>query len=254
MIFQSKGLSVMILNIKKLYVAIDNKQILNGVNLHIPDGEVHAIMGPNGSGKSTLAMVLAGHPKYTINSGNILFNDENISHLSPDKRAKAGIFLGFQHPLEIAGINNAYFFRTILKANPYYKNINTLNISSFIEEYMLKLGLHSEFLKREVNCGFSGGEKKRNEIMQMMILRPKLSVLDEIDSGLDIDALKFVSVSIHNFLKINPHSSILLITHYSQLFKYIQPHCIHVMRGGEIICTGTMDLVKKIEIHGYQVI
>lgn len=240
------------LNIKDLCVAINKKNILNGINLVIPKGEVHAIMGPNGSGKSTLSLVLAGHPDYQVKRGSINLNGKDITYLSPDKRSKEGLFLAFQHPVEISGVNNLYFLRTIIKAQEKFKNMNTVEIASLIEEYMLQLGMSSDFLKRDVNDCFSGGEKKRNEIIQMMLLKPKLSILDEIDSGLDVDALKFVSISVENFLKKNPDSSIILITHYSRLFRYIQPKKIHILVGGKITTSGSLELVKKLDETGYQ--
>lgn len=195
--------------VKNLHVTIGKENILNGINLTIPSGEVHAIMGPNGSGKSTLSMVLAGSSNYNIKSGSILLNNKEIIHMSPNERASEGLFLAFQNPIEIPGVNNAYFLRTIIKAHKKYNKMSIVDITSLIESYMLKLGISSDFLKRDVNDCFSGGEKKRNEIIQMMILEPKFSILDEIDSGLDIDALKFVSISIGNFLK-----KILLVAYF----------------------------------------
>lgn len=239
--------------IKNLSVSINKINILNGINLNIPDGEIHAIMGPNGSGKSTLALALAGHPSCQLKSGKIIFNNKDITHLQPEYRSKYGIFLAFQHPIEIPGVNNSYFLRTIIKSHLKYKKVNSINIVLLIENYMLKLGMSSNFLKRDVNDNFSGGEKKRNEIIQMILLQPKISILDEIDSGLDIDALKFVAVTINNFLKENKKSSIILVTHYNRLFKYIIPKKIHVIKSGKIITTGNVDLVQKIETQGYQV-
>jgi Fe-S cluster assembly ATP-binding protein len=238
--------------IKDLHVSINKDSILNGINLNVPKGEIHAIMGPNGSGKSTLSMALAGHPAYNIKRGSITLNNEEFSYLTPDERAKKGFFLAFQNPVEISGVNNLYFLRTIVKAQEKYKHMSLTDISSLIEEYMLQLGMSSEFLKRDINDCFSGGEKKRNEIIQMMILKPHLSILDEIDSGLDIDALKFVSVSIENFLKENPESSVILVTHYSRLFKYIKPQKIHILIGGKIVESGNLELVDKLDRMGYQ--
>jgi Fe-S cluster assembly ATP-binding protein len=209
-------------------------------------------MGPNGSGKSTLSMALAGHPAYNIKRGSITLNNEEFSYLTPDERAKKGFFLAFQNPVEISGVNNLYFLRTIVKAQEKYKHMSLTDISSLIEEYMLQLGMSSEFLKRDINDCFSGGEKKLNEIIQMMILKPRLSILDEIDSGLDIDALKFVSISIENFLKENPESSVILVTHYSRLFKYIKPKKIHILIGGKIVESGGLALVNKLDRMGYQ--
>jgi Fe-S cluster assembly ATP-binding protein len=238
--------------IKDLYVSINKKNILKGVNLKVPQGKIHAIMGPNGSGKSTLSLALAGYPAYVIKSGSILLNGNNITHLNPHNRAKKGLFLAFQYPLEIPGVNNAYFLKTIVKTHIRYKDIGAVKIMSLIEEYMLKLGMSSDFLKRDVNEGFSGGEKKRNEILQMFMLKPSFSILDEIDSGLDIDALKFVSISIDRFLKENPKSSVILVTHYSHLFKYIKPEKIHILINGKIATSGDISLVQKLEKKGYQ--
>jgi len=238
--------------IKDLYVSINKKNILKGVNLTVPKGKIHAIMGPNGSGKSTLSLALAGYPTYLIKSGSILLNGNNITHLNPHNRAKKGLFLAFQYPLEIPGVNNAYFLKTIVKTHVRYKDIGAVKIMSLIEEYMLKLGMSSDFLKRDVNEGFSGGEKKRNEILQMFMLKPAFSILDEIDSGLDIDALKFVSISIDRFLKENPDSSVILVTHYSHLFKYIKPQKIHILINGKIATSGDISLVQKLEKKGYQ--
>lgn len=238
--------------IKNLHVSVGKENILNGINLHIPSGEVHAIMGPNGSGKSTLSMVLAGSENYQVNSGSIELDGKNLVGMTPDNRAKEGMFLAFQHPVEIPGVNNSYFLRSIVKTHDKYSTLNVMDTTSLIESYMLKLGISSDFLKRDVNDCFSGGEKKRNEIVQMMILKPKFSVLDEIDSGLDIDALKFVSISISNFLKENPKSSILLVTHYSRLFRYIRPKKIHVLLNGQIATSGDIDLVKTLEKTGYR--
>lgn len=242
----------MSLHIKNLHVSVNKKNILNGVNLKVPKGVVHAIMGPNGSGKSTLSFVLAGHSDYNIKHGSIKLNGKELSNLSPEKRAKEGFFLAFQHPVEMTGVNNLYFLRTIIKAQEKYQHMNILEITSLIEEYMLQLGMSSEFLKRDVNDCFSGGEKKRNEIIQMMLLKPKISILDEIDSGLDIDALKFISISIENFLRQNPDSSVVLITHYSRLFQYIKPAKIHILVNGKIIKSGNLELVEKLDKFGYQ--
>jgi len=240
--------------IKNLFVRIkkNNKILLNGINLTIPNGEIHAIMGPNGSGKSTLAMVIAGHPNYFIEKGDILSQKESIVKLLPDTRARHGIFLAFQHPLEIPGVNTGYFLRTIIKVHNKYKKNNFSSISALIESYLTKLGMNSDFLKRDVNDCFSGGEKKRNEIIQMMILRPKICILDEIDSGLDIDALKFVSACIDNFIIENPKSIIVMVTHYSRLFQYVKPQKIHILIGGKIIKSGSLKLVKDLENTGYQ--
>ena len=241
------------LEIKNLRVSIQETEILKGINLIIKPGEIHVIMGTNGSGKSTLTKVLAGHPAYSIDSGEIIFEGENINELSPEKKANKGIFLAFQYPVEIPGVNNEEFLRTAYNLKRKSKNQKELNPVEFF--YILKKKLDAsnltiDFLNRNVNEGFSGGEKKRNEILQMTILDPKLSILDEVDSGLDIDALRNLSKNINNFM--SKEKSLLLITHYQRLLDYIKPDFVHIIHKGKIIKTGDASLVNVIETKGYE--
>ena len=242
-----------ILEIKDLHVKIGNIGILSGINLTIKSGEIHAVMGPNGSGKSTLCNVLMGHPKYTITKGSIKFNNKNITQLKPNERANLGLFLGFQHPLEIAGVTLGNFLRTASIAN----NKKTKQPPSFHEfSKLLKdkfalLKMDEKFIGRSINEGFSGGEKKRAEIVQMAVLEPKISLLDEIDSGLDIDALKIVANGIKSIFK-KTNSGILLITHYQRLLNYITPTFVHVISKGKIIKSGDKKLAKELEKKGYE--
>ncbi len=243
--------------IENLHVCIGNKKILNGINLIIPDGEIHAIMGPNGSGKSTLAYVLSGYKKYTITKGSIKLNNIDLLKLDPTERALNGIFLAFQHPIEIAGINNNYFLKTACNAIRKAKKLPLLNNSTFyslIKRKISLLGMNSAFLERNLNEGFSGGEKKRNEILQMLLMEPQVTILDEIDSGLDIDALKFVSLAIDKYIEENTTASILMITHYNRLFKYIKPKKIHIIMGGKVVVSDNISIVKEIEKNGYNFI
>ena len=239
------------LNIKNLEVTIDNKHILRGLNLDIKPGEVHAIMGPNGSGKSTLANVLSGKNGY-VTKGDINFNGENLSELSTEERAQKGMFLAFQYPLEIPGVNTNIFLKTSLnavrKANGE-KELDTLTFLKLIKEKASELGIDEKFLTRQLNVGFSGGEKKKNEILQMKLLQPKLSILDETDSGLDIDALKIVANGVNSYKKNN--NAFLIITHYQRLLDYIKPDFIHVLSNGKIVKTGNSDLGTELEKTGY---
>jgi len=243
--------------IEDLHVCIENKKILNGINLIIPDGEIHAIMGPNGSGKSTLAHVLAGNKKYEIIKGSIKLNNIDLLKLDPTERALNGIFLAFQHPIEIAGINNNYFLKTIfniIQKSKKFKPTNDEDFYSLIKKKISTLGMKNDFLYRNLNEGFSGGEKKRNEILQMLLMEPQITILDEIDSGLDVDALKFVSFAINKYLKHNSIASMLMITHYNRLFQYIIPKKIHVIIDGKIIISDDISIVEKIEKNGYDFI
>nr|QCI06007.1 iron-sulfur cluster formation ABC transporter ATP-binding subunit [Delesseria sanguinea] len=244
-----------ILTINNLYVSIDNQNIINGLNLCINEGEVHAIMGKNGSGKSTLAKVIAGHPNYKITQGNIILKGENITSLEPDEIAHKGIFLGFQYPIEIPGVSNADFLRlaynSIKKANKE-PELDPLSFFDLINQKIQNINMDSTFLNRNVNEGFSGGEKKKNEILQMSLFKSTLSILDEIDSGLDIDALKSISNNI-NQQKDKDHS-LLLITHYQRLLDYIIPDYIHIMKHGQIVYTGNSTTAQKIEQYGYDFI
>ena len=236
-----------LLQISELSASIEGKQILNGVNLNINAGEVHAIMGKNGSGKSTLSNIILGHPSYKVTSGDILFKGESILELSTDERARKGIFLSFQYPTPIPGVTVSNFLKTVLKANE--KEIHVREFRKQLKDKMASLDMGSQFTNRYVNDGFSGGEKKRNEILQMSFLNPALSILDEIDSGLDIDALKIVCEGI-NRLK-TPESSVLLITHYQRMLNYIVPDKIHVFVDGKIAKSGDASLAKELEERGY---
>nr|YP_009295996.1 hypothetical protein Schiz_048 [Schizymenia dubyi]AOM64931.1 hypothetical protein Schiz_048 [Schizymenia dubyi] len=244
-----------ILNIQDLHVSINNIEILKGLNLSAQLGEVHAIMGKNGSGKSTLAKVIAGHPSYTVNRGNIFFNKENITFEEPEKRSHKGIFLAFQYPVEIPGVSNADFLRLAYNSQKKANNLSEIDPLSFFEFISKKIqliDLDTSFLNRNVNEGFSGGEKRKNEILQMGLLNSKLSILDETDSGLDIDALKTISQQINNLRSHN--KTIILITHYQRLLEYIIPDYIHVMEDGKIIYTGDANTAKDLEKYGYEYI
>ena len=241
------------LEIKNLIVSINDNEILRGVNLTIQKGEIHAIMGTNGSGKSTLSKVLSGHPAYKVISGNIFFEGNDITEYSPEERSKLGIFLGFQYPIEIPGVSNEEFLRTAYNLNRKNKNLEPLNPIDFLNILKKKLeisNLSIDFLSRNVNEGFSGGEKKRNEILQMSLLDPIIGILDEVDSGLDIDALKNLSLTINNFM--NKNKSLLLITHYQRLLDYIKPDFIHIMHKGKIVKTGDASLAFTLEKEGYE--
>ena len=241
-----------ILEIKDLHATINSIDILQGLNLSINEGEIHAIMGPNGSGKSTLSKVITGHPLYNITEGYIKFKQEDITHAEPEKRANKGIFLGFQYPVEIPGVNNIDFLRLAYNTKQKENNkaeLDPLSFFDLINQKAKKINMNPEFLTRNVNEGFSGGEKKRNEILQMSLLDNQLSILDETDSGLDIDALKNISTSINNFF--DSTKAIVLITHYQRLLNYIVPDFVHIMENGKIICTGSADLAKQIEKEGY---
>ena len=239
------------LNIKNLEVKVDNKHILNGLNLDIKPSEVHAIMGPNGSGKSTLANVLSGKNGYDTN-GEIKFDGQNLSELSTEQRAQKGIFLAFQYPLEIPGVNTNVFLRTSLnsvrKARGE-KELDTLSFLKLVKEKSSELGIDEKFLSRQLNVGFSGGEKKKNEILQMKILQPKLAILDETDSGLDIDALRIVADGVNSYK--NKDNAFLIITHYQRLLDYIKPDFIHVLSKGKIVKTGNAELGVELEKTGY---
>ena len=248
----SKKQSKILLEIKGLKANIGNKQIIKGLDLILREGEIHAIMGKNGSGKSTLAKIIAGHPAYNITDGDIIFDNESIKDVEPEVRAQKGIFLGFQYPVEIPGVSNADFLRLSYNSRRKYQGLSELEPLEFFEFITEKLSIvdmNPGFLNRNVNEGFSGGEKKRNEILQMAILNTKVSILDETDSGLDIDALKVVSKGINKLA--NESNVILLITHYQRLLDYIKPDFIHVMREGQIIKTGDSSLAKELEDKGY---
>ena len=242
-----------ILEIKNLKAAINDNEILKDLNLKVYKGEVHAIMGPNGSGKSTFSKVIGGHPAYEVISGKALFNGIDILELEPEERSHLGIFLAFQYPIEIPGVSNEDFLRLAYNAKRIADNkpeLGPLEFLPVIQEKLKIVNMSPVFLSRNVNEGFSGGEKKRNEILQMVLLNSKLSILDETDSGLDIDALKIVSEGINTFM--NEDKAIILITHYQRLLDYVKPDFVHVMQNGEIIKTGTADLAKELEIKGYE--
>nr|YP_009399094.1 Iron-sulfur cluster formation ABC transporterATP-binding subunit [Taenioma perpusillum]ARW68491.1 Iron-sulfur cluster formation ABC transporterATP-binding subunit [Taenioma perpusillum] len=241
-----------ILEINNLSVSVDKENIIKNLNLRINSGEIHAIMGKNGSGKSTLAKVIAGHPNYKINNGSIYLTEENITNKEADKRAHKGIFLGFQYPVEIPGVSNLDFLRlsynSIKKANKQ-KELDPLSFYELVHKKAFAINMKTDFLNRNVNEGFSGGEKKKNEILQMSLLDSKIFLLDEIDSGLDIDALKDISLTI-NQLKTD-NNCLLIITHYQKFLDYIKPDYIHIMDKGEIIYTGNSEIAKKIDSYGY---
>lgn len=242
----------MMLQIKNLHAKIDGKPILKGINLEIGAGSVHAIMGPNGSGKSTLSAVIAGREEYEVTEGEIWFNGTNILELEPEDRAREGIFLAFQYPIEIPGVSNANFIKMAVNEVRKYKGLDSLSATDFLKlmrEKASLVGLKDDFLKRSVNAGFSGGEKKRNEIFQLAMLEPLLSILDETDSGLDIDALRTVAEGV-NALK-NNSNAFLVITHYQRLLDYIVPDVVHVLYDGRIVETGDKNLALKLEDQGY---
>lgn len=240
------------LNIKELNVAVNGQSILKGINLEVKPGEVHAIMGPNGSGKSTLSKVLAGHPSYEITRGDISYLGQDLLPMSPEERAQAGIFMSFQYPVEIPGVTNINFLKASVNAVRKGQGRNTLDaieFLSFIREKCQLLDMDESFLYRSINEGFSGGEKKRNEILQMAALEPRLAILDETDSGLDIDALRIISQGV-NAMR-SPERSIILVTHYQRLLDYIEPDFIHVLANGRIITSGDKSLALELEKKGY---
>jgi len=241
-----------IMKIENLQAKIGDKEILKGLNLELEPGKVHAIMGPNGAGKSTLSKALVGHYDVEITGGDIIYKGKSIKNMEAEERALEGIFLSFQHPVEIPGVNNAYFLRTALNAKRKYEGKEELNAAEFLRlmrDHLEMRGMKSDMISRSLNEGFSGGEKKRNEILQMLILEPEVIILDEIDSGLDIDALRAVSEGI-NKMK-DGKRSFLVITHYSRILDYIEPDYIHVLKDGKIIKTAGPELVAQLEEHGY---
>lgn len=244
-----------IMTIENLQAKIGDKNILKGLNLKLEPGKVHAIMGPNGAGKSTLSKALVGHYDVEITGGDIIYKGKSIKDMDAEERALEGIFLSFQHPVEIPGVNNAYFLRTALNAKRKHEGKEELNAAEFLrlmKGHLEMLGMQSDMISRSLNEGFSGGEKKRNEILQMLILEPEVIILDEIDSGLDIDALRAVSEGI-NKMK-DDKRSFLVITHYSRILDYIEPDYIHVLKEGRIIKTAGPELVAQLEEHGYDAI
>lgn len=241
-----------ILKIENLRVEIDGKEIIKGLNLSINSGELHAIMGPNGTGKSTLANVLAGKPGYEVTDGRILFLGKNLLELEPEERAREGLFLAFQYPVEIPGVTNANFMKTAVNEVRKYRGLEPLDAFDFLhlmKERAALVGLDDSYLNRNVNEGFSGGEKKRNEIFQLAMLEPTLAILDETDSGLDIDALKIVANGVNSLR--NPDRSFLVITHYQRLLNYLTPDFVHVMYDGKIVLSGGKELAHELEAKGY---
>jgi len=240
-----------LLQISALRAGLADREILKGLSLSVNAGEIHAIMGPNGSGKSTLAKVLAGHPGYPVESGSVTFNGADLLSMEPDERARAGVFMAFQYPHEIPGVSILNFLRTALNAK-LGKDMPLMEFRKFLFEKMEMLGMDKSFATRFVNDGFSGGEKKRNEILQMAILQPTLAILDETDSGLDIDALKIVSHGVNTIKSQGkPPPAIIIITHYNRILDYITPDVVHVLHNGSIIYTGGSDLAVKLEEKGY---
>src|SRR5215210_5429102 len=240
------------LDIKNLQVRVANKEILKGIDLHVNAGEVHAIMGPNGSGKSTLARALSGHPEYEVTGGEALFDGRDLLEMDPDERAREGVFMAFQYPVEIAGVNNAYFLKAALNAKRKHHGqpeLDAIEFMQLIREKAKLLDINQAMLQRAVNEGFSGGEKKRNEIFQMALLEPKLAILDETDSGLDIDALKIVSNGV-NAMR-SPERAAIVVTHYQRLLDYIVPDYVHVLSGGRIVKSGGKELALELGKKGY---
>jgi Fe-S cluster assembly ATP-binding protein len=241
-----------LLRIDNLHVRVDGRDILNGLNLAVGTGEVHAIMGPNGSGKSTLAHVLAGRPGYDITAGTVLYQGRDLLALAPEERARAGLFLGFQYPVEIPGVNNVYLLKAALNAvrvQHRQPEIDAFDFLTLVRAKMKLMRIEDSFLSRGVNEGFSGGEKKRNEILQMLVLEPQLAILDETDSGLDIDALKVVAAGVNSLR--SPERSCVLVTHYQRLLEYVVPDFVHVLLRGRIVRSGDRTLALELERRGY---
>jgi Fe-S cluster assembly ATP-binding protein len=242
----------MLLEIKNLHAGIEGKAILKGLNLQINKGEVHAIMGPNGSGKSTLAKVLAGHPSYEVLEGEVLYNGENLLELEPDERARNGVFLAFQYPVEVPGVSNAQFLRLAYNEKMKHlgeEELDPLEFNDYLKEKAKIVEMDKSFFNRSVNEGFSGGEKKRNEILQMAVLAPTLAVLDETDSGLDIDALRIVAEGVNKLRSAD--NAVILVTHYQRLLNYITPDFVHVLADGRIVKEGGKELALELEEKGY---
>jgi len=240
------------LDVKNLHVSAEGKEILKGLDLHVSAGEVHAIMGPNGSGKSTLARALSGHPQYEVTQGEVLFEGRDLLEMDPDERAREGLFMAFQYPVEIAGVNNTNFLKAVLNAKRKHlgqPELDAMEFLSLVREKSKLLEIDDSMLKRAVNEGFSGGEKKRNEIFQLALLEPKLAILDETDSGLDIDALKLVASGV-NAMRA-PERAFVVVTHYQRLLNYIVPDYVHVLSGGKIVKSGGKELALELEAKGY---
>jgi Fe-S cluster assembly ATP-binding protein len=240
------------LDIKNLQVRAEGKEILKGINLHVDAGQIHAIMGPNGSGKSTLARAIAGHPEYEVTGGEVTYDGRDLLDMDPDERAREGVFMAFQYPVEIAGVNNAYFLKAAVNAKRKHQGLpeyDAMEFMQLIKEKSKLLDIDQSMLSRAVNEGFSGGEKKRNEIFQMALLEPKLAVLDETDSGLDIDALKIVAQGV-NAMR-SPERAVIVVTHYQRLLDYIVPDFVHVLSAGKIVKSGGKELALELERKGY---
>ncbi len=241
-----------ILDVKNLHVAVDGTEILEGVDLTVNPGEVHAVMGPNGSGKSTLAQALAGHPSYTVTEGSVTYDGKDLLEMSPEERAREGIFLAFQYPVEVPGVANAYFLKAALNAIRAHRGEEELDGFEFLALLKKKLktvDMEDSFMNRPVNEGFSGGEKKRNEILQMAVLEPKLAILDETDSGLDIDSLRIVAGGVEKLR--SPDRAMILVTHYQRLLNYVTPDFVHVLMDGRIVRSGGPELAHELEAKGY---
>ena len=241
------------LNVENLHAGVDDKKIIKGLNLHIKPGEMHAVMGRNGSGKSTLSNVITGKDGYTISKGDIIYENKSIIDLSPEQRALSGIFMSFQYPVVMPGVNNTYFLKAALNAKLKHsgqKEVDAAEFLKIVKKKLTELDMDSSYLKRSVNEGFSGGEKKRNEILQMITLEPKLVIMDETDSGLDIDALKIIANGINKYR--SPNRSFLVITHYQRLLKYIEPDVVHVLIDGKFVKSGGKELALELEKKGYR--
>jgi Fe-S cluster assembly ATP-binding protein len=241
-----------VLEIKNLHAAVDGKEILRGIDLTVNTGEVHAVMGPNGSGKSTLAQVLAGHPAYEVTEGEVWYDGRNLLEMEPEERAQAGVFLAFQYPVEIPGVSNAYFLRSAyneLRKARGLEEVDPIEFLDIMEQRLKLVDMDESMLTRSVNTGFSGGEKKRNEILQMAVLEPRLAILDETDSGLDIDALRVVAHGVNSLRR--PDNATIVVTHYQRLLNYIVPDFVHVLAGGRIVRSGGKELALQLEERGY---
>jgi Fe-S cluster assembly ATP-binding protein len=241
-----------VLEVRDLHASIDGKEILKGIDLTIHKGEIHAIMGPNGSGKSTLAKVLAGHPAYEVTQGQVRYEGKNLLEMAPDERAREGVFMAFQYPIEVPGVSNAQFLRLAYNEKRKHlgeEELDPLEFKDLLKERAKVVEMDASFMTRSVNEGFSGGEKKRNEILQMAVLEPKLAILDETDSGLDIDALRIVAGGVNHLH--NSENAVVLVTHYQRLLNYIVPHYVHVLAGGRIARDGGKELALELEEKGY---
>lgn len=247
-------MSQKILSVSDLSVVVENKTVLNGVNITVESGKIHAIMGPNGSGKSSFVLSLMGHPRYEVTAGTIQFMGTDVTEISPDKRAQLGMFLGMQNPYEIEGVPYKDFLRQAYNAlyDGTEKQLRIRDFHKMLLSRLALLNMDESFINRSLNVGFSGGEKKRAEMLQLAVLQPKLAILDEIDSGLDVDALKIVCNSLSAIRKENPDMAVILITHYPRILQYLEPDIIHVMNAGKIIRSGSLDIAREVEVSGFQ--